>query len=50
MALSMESAESLAFLKPERNPKPSIVVVDCNHVNYFGSDIGLQALATALKA
>lgn len=50
MALSVESAESVAFLKPERNPKPSIVVVDCDHINYFTSDVGLNALAAALKA
>ncbi len=50
MALSVESAESITFLKPERNPKPTIVVVDCDHINYFNSDVGLKALAAALKA
>lgn len=50
MAPSVEIAESRAFLKPERNPKPGIVVAEYDHVNYFGSNVRLQAMATALKA
>ena len=48
MAISVASAESVALLRPDRDPRPEVTVVDCDHITYFNTDVGLKALAKAL--
>jgi hypothetical protein len=50
MAISVKSAEAVTRLKPERKPAPNVTVVECDHISYFSTPVGLKALGAALAA
>ncbi|MBN1560827.1 caspase family protein [candidate division KSB1 bacterium] len=46
--VSVKSAETVALLKPERNPMPKVQVVDCDHFSYLTSQSAIKAVADFL--